>query len=304
MVNSDGIENQNRLGANIRGLRKAFGETQEDLFLALGLEGYSTSTISQYETGKRFPGRDILAKIAAHYRISEWQLLNIDYSNMKKIPQKPIGDISSGIEYIKQILPLICTEKAMMNHSFQEAYKLHAEVLNSICEKTSLDLEKINQCMENYAEARNQGIVEGAANRAWWMLFFGMVCSYITPEFWDNCDELLSRELSVQDIFKLGLLPSFDVERHCDEAVEWQEFVEEILKSVKKELAIDIYFLKHTKEYAELGEYYLALRHKFCILNNDLSKEINDMVGDEMLYAYGLMGNQYAQAFLSPHGKF
>lgn len=43
-----------RLGANIRSLRKAYGETQEQLAEAIFVE---KNTISNYENGKREPPR-------------------------------------------------------------------------------------------------------------------------------------------------------------------------------------------------------------------------------------------------------
>lgn len=53
-----------RLGLNIRSLRKAYGETQEELGVALNVE---KNTVSYYENGKREPNKDMIAEIAKHY---------------------------------------------------------------------------------------------------------------------------------------------------------------------------------------------------------------------------------------------
>ena len=52
-----------KLGANIRGLRKGYGETQLDLAMTIGVE---KTAISNYELGERIPERDVLIKIAKH----------------------------------------------------------------------------------------------------------------------------------------------------------------------------------------------------------------------------------------------
>jgi len=56
--------NYPNLGKNIRCLRKAFGETQLDLAIAIGASG--SNVISQYESGERIPERDYLLKMAKH----------------------------------------------------------------------------------------------------------------------------------------------------------------------------------------------------------------------------------------------
>ena len=71
-----------KLGNNIRGLRKAYGETQEELGFALGVE---KNTISSYETGRTEPGKEMLSMIASHYFVSVEELLLTDLSSMKKI---------------------------------------------------------------------------------------------------------------------------------------------------------------------------------------------------------------------------
>lgn len=66
------MSNLERLGANIRSLRKAYGETQEELGAALDVE---KSTVSNYEKGNREPNKDMLTKIGSSAFISVWSFL-------------------------------------------------------------------------------------------------------------------------------------------------------------------------------------------------------------------------------------
>lgn len=74
-----------RLGNNIRCIRIAYGETQEQLGFIIGVE---KTTISQYENGKREPSRDVLCAIAEHYVISVEELTQCDLSGIDKIKVK------------------------------------------------------------------------------------------------------------------------------------------------------------------------------------------------------------------------
>ena len=69
-----------RLGANIRALRKAYGETQEELGVALSIE---KNTVSYYENGKREPNKDMLTEIAKHFMVSVEELMTLFFSSSK-----------------------------------------------------------------------------------------------------------------------------------------------------------------------------------------------------------------------------
>ena len=71
-----------RLGANIKSLRNAYGETQEELGAAIFVE---KNTISSYETGTREPKKDTLSAIARHFMVSLEELLYSDLSDIGKI---------------------------------------------------------------------------------------------------------------------------------------------------------------------------------------------------------------------------
>ena len=68
---------KNQLGRNIKSLRTAYGETQLELALAVGLD--SPNAIANYEKGDRKPKSEIRSRIAAHFRITEEELANSDF---------------------------------------------------------------------------------------------------------------------------------------------------------------------------------------------------------------------------------
>ncbi len=83
---------QSLLANNIWTLRTAFGETQLDLALALGLN--SSNTISNYESGSRKPNNEIIRKLSKRYNITEYELCNTDlsdYLEMKNLLHSDLG---------------------------------------------------------------------------------------------------------------------------------------------------------------------------------------------------------------------
>ncbi len=289
-----------KLGANIRGLRKGYGETQLDLAMAIGVE---TTAISNYELGERIPERDVLLKIAKHYRITENELLHGNFTNLKNMSKMPIDDKEYNKAMFDKILPLICTDKALENTKFKEAYAMHREMYGLIIEGEEFDPDRIECCMDLYDAARKEGIIEGAANYLWWLFFFAVIFSFLTPKMLDNIAAFKQKYATVKDIIHNGYLTSFDNEPIDEETQEFHEARKGFIEDNEVSIVVNIYRLKHTQEYQDLGDYYLALYYKLDIISNTLSPEMNSAVGDEMMFAFSLMGNSYADSFTTPTNK-
>ena len=116
-----------QLGKNIRGLRKAFGETQDELAMSVNV---TKSAISLYERSERVPERDILVRIAQHYRVPISDLLHGNFSKMTNISKIPLNNQKKRTLMIEKMLPIICTQTALENDSFKEAYKIHKRLYN------------------------------------------------------------------------------------------------------------------------------------------------------------------------------
>lgn len=290
-----------KLGTNIRGLRKGYGETQLALATAIGV---GVSTISSYELGERVPERDILLKIAKHYRITENELLNSNFANfadLKSVLKLPINDKEYNKDMFGKMLPLICTNKALKNLHFKEAYSIHQEMCKLIIDEVELDTDKIERCMKLYDTAREEGTIEGAANYLWWLFFFAFIFTFLTPQMVENIAG--KKNATVKDILQNGFLPSFDDEPTDRETQKFLETRKNFIEENEVSIIVNIYLLKHNKEYQDLGDYYLALYYKLDIVSNSLSSEMNSAVGDEMMLAFSWMGNSYAKSFVTPINK-
>lgn len=287
-----------KLGVNIKSLRKAFGETQSDLLFAIGMEGSSPSTISQYETGERVPERDTLIKIAKHYRITEDELINIDFSQIKNISKLIVNDKTKNKEAIDAYFPLVVNSSALENSFFEQAFRIHLELYDEIVVGKELEIDKLDKCLDLYEKAEKAQILEASANIIWWHMLISFMFAFVTPELVENLYVFKKNKIIMKEAMKYGFLPSFE-EEQTQETKEYDESRKEFNKETSIKILAKIYVLKHSKEYSQLGDYYLALRHKFGLTTSSTSFEMESSIGDTMMYDFALMDNPYAKKFLN-----
>lgn len=291
-----------RLGFNIKALRKSFGETQSDLLYAIGMEGSSPSTISQYENGDRIPERDTLIKIAKHYRITEDELINGDFSHLQDISKNIANDKEKNKKMLDKLFPMISNDNALKNKCFEQAYNIHVKLYQDIVNGIDFDEIMFEKCLELYEKAKADGIIEACANILWWNMLVAFSFSFITPAIYGNPAFFKKEKLTIKEVIKNGFLPSFE-DGYTEEEKELFENRKAFIEDSQIQTIVNIYKLKHSKEYSQLGDYYLALRHKFGLITSSLSFEMNSAIGDEMLFDFSLMDNPYAKKFFEDTEK-
>lgn len=125
---------QSLLANNIWTLRTAFGETQLDLALALGLN--SSNTISNYESGSRKPNNEIIRKLSKRYNITEYELCNTDlsdYLEMKNLLHSDLGYFEKNSkETLLSIYPVFYNKESKENEVFLGAYNRHCEIISKM----------------------------------------------------------------------------------------------------------------------------------------------------------------------------
>ena len=129
-----------QLGANIRSLRVAYGETQEQLGIAICVE---KNTVSYYENGKREPNKEILAAIAIHYMVSVEELLHSDFTKIRKITV----DKDAFWKNIDIILPIVSSERALKNENFKKAFDAHKDFYDELRKGCIDEIDNVKVCI-------------------------------------------------------------------------------------------------------------------------------------------------------------
>ena len=283
------MDNKIRLADNIRLLRNASGETQEELGAILNLE---KNTISSYECGKREPNKATISNIAMHYMISVEELLFSDLSYLERLSY----DTNAFGKNIGVILPMVSSEAAIENKHFKKAYDCQCALYNSFRQNKINELSRIDFCMEEYSLAYENANIspESAANML--ALIYLTQLLKTVPHLIENRSAPLLLMMSQDPAIKKAI-ESTDETNH-DSMVKEIKFAEcfsdpnfyELLDTLKTEV-------KKSKDWSDLADYYIALQYLWNLEKNDMDSAFNRRVGLEMLSALISVGNTYAEQY-------
>jgi len=114
-----------------------------------------------------------------------------------------------------------------------------------------------------------------------------MIMCWINPKFWEEYDIIKnSPKKLIQSIYLTAIDDTI--------APEWVEQRNSFLEEYESTFMLNIYRLKHSTEYRDLADYYLALRYIFGLVKNDNSTELNSSIGYQMMSDFSILGNIYA----------
>ena len=285
-----------RLGTNIRYLRKAHGETQEELAFALGPIGKNgdflvKNAISNYENGIREPEEAILSAIAKHFMVTVEELLHQDFSSIEKLT----FDNTTFFRRIDEVFPIISSATAMRNDSFRQAFNAHIEIYDEL-KKCSFDnIEKIEICFEGYLDAidDNNAKVESAGNFISLMFLLLLMIKDI-PAFITNPPAILI-QISKKDSKAQKIIDDANPSFENDSKELLKTFVDEEFQEMLDEYK---YILKKSNEWSDLADYFLALQYVLNLVQNDLTFEFNRRIGVEMLNNLISVKNYYAARYI------
>ena len=280
------------VGKNIKALRKAYGETITDLAFSLGLD--SVSTITNWEKGIRIPQRDMLLKIAEHYRITVSELRDSDFSRLD-IVNLSIDDEVVLTQVAKKVLPIMYSEDSYKKDCyFKKGYDLHIQLWQDMANGIAID-DRHELVLECYAKSSDENNTpESLANILWWLLFFGIGATQY--KLMEGYKEISTRKISKEVFLKDYWLKDCSEELDLyDENLE--EYKNEYLNECEELIIELITELKRTK-YVDLAEYYSALRYIFCLVKNNKRPMENKSFGEDLILELVQTGNKYAIDFL------
>lgn len=276
-----------RIGNNIRYLREAYGESQEQLGFIIDV---AKATISAYENGTREAKKEKLQAIATHFSVSVEELINGDFSGFPKM----VYDPNIMFENIGLLFPYCATKKALTNEHFKRAYKYHNGIFDGIKKQSLDDFEHIEICFDEYEAAleAEESKEEAAAN---------MVCLlYLMMFFIKTIPQLYKTESAAIELAKASspkvkrIIEDTDPSFVTDaEAIAGEFFTPENEKEINDLLIL----LKGTQSWSDLAYYYLAMKYFWGFIDNGFSMEYNRRIGAEMLRALGSIGNTFASNF-------
>ena len=282
---------KDQLAKNIKRLRTVYGETQFELAMSIGLE--SPNSISNYEKGVRSPKPETRKKIASHFHVTEDELLHADFSDLCFSPNA-FNDKEEMVEMSLLMFPVLSSEDALKNNSFHKAYDAHMRAIESMKAGKGCSEADINICLDLYSDAAEKDdIPEASANLLWWLL----ISEFIIKNQWilNIADALNNSSGKSSELLKSHYLRDMSEDAADPDAPEIEQSemddFDEAIKEILKEL-------KQDSRLASLADYYLALRYSLGCINNELTEDMNRVIGNEMMCAFAELGNVYAKRFI------
>jgi hypothetical protein len=156
-------------------------------------------------------------------------------------------------------------------------------------------VEQIEDCFEGYLDAENDESAryEAAANFISLTFLFHMIFKNIPSVITNPPASLLQIAKTDRSAKKVINDPAPDLEEDFEVALtlfndeEFQEKMDEYK-----------YLLKHSTQYSELADYYLALQYVWNLVDNGLSEDFNRRLGIEMLNTLLSVKNIYAARYI------
>ena len=288
-----------RLGANIRYLREAYGETQEQLGFALGNLGkdgdyLGKTTISNYEKGIREPDEKILAAIARHFMVSVEDLVDNDIKEILDF-EKITFDNTTFYRRIDEILPIITSDVAMANKDFNKAYNAHIKIYNGLKSMTLKSFDMLETCFNGYleAEGKKESLVESACN------FLSLY--YLLLLMFKDIPSIIAEppacllQIAKHDKNVKAIIDNVDPSFEQDSKIILELFAGEDFQEKINEYK---YILKKSPQWGDLADYYLALQYVLNLVQNSSTPEFNRKVGAEMLNNLVSVKNYYAKRYI------
>ena len=279
------------IGDNIRSLRNAFGETQEQL---AEKTFFTKSAIGNYETDQRTIDLEKTSRIAQHFMVSEELLISGDFSDLGRLR----FDLEHWQRSMDTLFPTASSEAALRCEPFRRAYAAHKDLYDRYSKDPDLDIEPvILACIEDYAKASDDGraSIDAAVNT---------LALYYLSLFESRVIELLCAS-EVEPAILEQILSQNDLSRF-----DFIDFKGELLQEAQEELMqlrcpenrkaiLDLKkSIKQSSAYHDLADYYLALPYYFNLDGNELSIGLNATILVEMMRSFSAVGNQYAACFL------
>ena len=273
-----------KIAKNIRDIRKAHGETQSDLASAINV---SETAVGNYETGARQPDMQTIQAIAEHYGFPVDRLLNEDFSQMDFKLSTLTWEKAMDVMAVQ--FPIICTDKAMQDSNFAEGYRRTQEIWSKVKEgQAGIMRSFIESAFQKYEDAiiDNNELVEAVANTLW--LTF-LVYALMPDEHSVKMGEavLFGKSLKKDFVKSYVLKDANPISK--ENAENKRAYVADSQETV---IAL-IRILKESDEYADLADYYMALRYVIGMVANDYSDDLNKTIGMEMLLSFAELGNKY-----------
>lgn len=284
-----------RIKNNILCLKEIRGDTWENIANSLGYE--NGSAISNYfSKGRGLPNDELLTKIANYFGVTLQDLRTGDFSynyedlnNDDTISHDELAEFF--IHAFESQFPTVCTDEAMEDVNFINAYELHKSILCG----DIININDIIKAFNLYLKAYKNGSVEASFNALslvavrWTILMIDVVANAY--------DITAKEEYNYLDIMNNMSLVFRAME--TDYGTQSRNAFFDNYNSAITKLMENV---QNSNKYYQYAYYFLAMRYFMGMLDSRLTNYSFDQeraFGLQLIEYLSYIGNQYAKNALS-----
>lgn len=283
------------VGDNVRALREFYGHTQKDLAEQMNC---GKDYICKLENHKIAINMDTLKWLAQYYRVSVDDLINGDFTYLKK------GEINTVLkdsnQIIKVLFPIVKSESAMQSKNFRLGYDKSKKLMEKLVLGEKPNEDWFEEAIDYYSVAWEEEKCKAAiVNLISLLLLCGSVS--INPGKKIIEEKVRNNEKNATRIIKQALL--IDPQQNSKLLRESEKIRKEFFDECREALDEGIRTLKKNSAYAELGDFFIAVNYLVGL--GSLSHNMNKCaeIGQELMETYARLGNKYAKRVLRVQNK-
>ncbi len=271
---------------NIKFYRKFFNMSQSELAEKIGL---TRTAIANYETGKRPPDIQTLKLIANCFGITVESFYESNEFDKNISIKNFFATENELFEFVSTVMfPIVCSEVALKDDLFKEAYNKHKHMLLS---PYKITLEEMINIYNLYYESFEENHTDESA---------GNMLSILLLIFCLLCEDDKIIELS-EEILKKGVLNSYFIKKHLVKANTQESKKEkrkEYYNNYRENYFALLEVLRKNIKLRDFADYYFALSYQIGFYDNSSGVEANKLIFNELIFNYAEMENQYAIDYL------
>ena len=197
--------------------------------------------------------------------------------------------MSQVIDTWETVIPLFKSDHAMNNSDFQKGYINCRMIIDRFSQNETVMGSVIEKSIVSFSKAAENGIPEAIANMMWiiFLEWSQIMNKGMEDIFYSLCFPSNTNNNTAQKISEAKLAVSEEVLR------KREKFIDDLDDTIYALIGM----LKSDLEWAELGDFYLALKFLCGIAATGYSQEMNEAIGIQMLIAQLKIGNKYAFNF-------
>ena len=275
--------NTDKIGKNIKALRKAHGETQKELADSLHL---SKNTISKYERGEKVGSGqkksfdyDLLKQFSKHYNVPIKVLIEMNLSDFK-FPDIFHQENPEVANLHKKIYPILKPKSNIESQEFYRAYYAHHKFLGITPNISDEEFELlIDDIFDGYEKSSDDTLIS----------LINLVSFIILIESKLKISSQLSYKIKNRKLKQFSKINDSLKDEIEENLVDFEGLEGEIFEIFVK--------LKKKHFCTDLVDYLIALMYCNQLITNDLD-ETNSIIGIELMKTLVLLKNRYAIRYL------